>query len=833
MKRSFCAWLILLATTLAAISATALSCGQEQPADEAALRKAATFYASFDEGVRGDFGQGGLEPGTRFNDEKEKGQFVFEKGVDAKIFRIAKGKGVQGGALEATDVLPRNGRVYFPVKGNLAYKKGGWDGAMSVWCKTDPNQLLKTKFCDPIQITQKGANNGGIWFDFNDAQPRDLRHGAFPAVAEGAKAITEDDPQAPMVRVPKINWKAESWHHVVLSWKNFDTGKEDAVSALFIDGNLIGEVKGRAIAMNWDVEKAGVYIAVSYIGLLDELALFSRALSAAEVRLLHTQPGLLAPLKKEAPRGKGTDSQLPDVFPGETKRLRGEVLDAGTGKPLPARVYVQGADGSWHFARSDAKDGSAVEYRKQRDPKSVEMHTTLSAHPFLLDLPPGQYTLTVERGKEYLPESRTVTIGREPVAETFRLRRWIDMSSLGWYSGETHVHRSLEELPNVMLAEDLNVALPLLYWVTEAFAAPRTGGRSTTRDIEAKPIAVDATHVIYPRNTEYEIFTVDKKPHTLGAVFVLNHKSVFEEGVPPVGPVAARAKKEGALLELDKHNWPWSMMLVPVMGIDLYELSNNHVWRTEFGFPGFGEPAASWMQVERGPQGFTETGWVEYGLQNYYTLLDCGFWLRPTAGTASGVHPVPLGFGRVYVHVGKDFSYDAWVKGLNEGRSFVTTGPLLLAELDGRDPGAVFRPAGDGLHTFRLTGQALSPVPLSRIEVVINGEVAERLKPANRQTDAGGYESLLDAQLKVDGSSWLAVRCYEDRPNGRVRFAHTAPWHVEVEGKPLRPRKAEVEYLVKRVEEQLKRSAGVLPEAALAEYREGLQAYKELVKTAR
>jgi hypothetical protein len=153
-------------------------------------------------------------------------------------------------------------------------------------------------------------------------------------------------------------------------------------------------------------------------------------------------------------------------------RLRGEVLDAGTDKPLPARVYVQGADGSWHFARSEAKNGSAVAYRKQRPPKSVEMHTTLSAHPFRLDLPPGKYTITVERGKEYLPLSRQVAVGTEPVKETFRLKRWADMAGRGWYSGETHVHRSLAELPNVMLAEDLNVAFPLLSWVTEAFAAP-------------------------------------------------------------------------------------------------------------------------------------------------------------------------------------------------------------------------------------------------------------------------------------------------------------------------------------------------------------------------
>jgi hypothetical protein len=56
---------------------------------------------------------------------------------------------------------------------------------------------------------------------------------------------------------------------------------------------------------------------------------------------------------------------------------------------------------------------------------------------------------------------------------------------------------------------------------------------------------------------------------------------------------------------------------------------------------------------------------------------------------------------------------------------------------------------------------------------------------------------------------------------------------VEVGGKPLRPRKVEVAYLVRRVEEQLRRSAGVLPEAAVAEYREALRTYQELARTAR
>jgi hypothetical protein len=44
----------------------------------------------------------------------------------------------------------------------------------------------------------------------------------------------------------------------------------------------------------------------------------------------------------------------------------------------------------------------------------------------------------------------------------------------------------------------------------------------------------------------------------------------------------------------------------------------------------------------------------------------------------AGVHPVPLGFGRVYVQLEGELDADAWLSGLNAGRSFVTTGPMLF-----------------------------------------------------------------------------------------------------------------------------------------------------------
>ncbi len=268
-------------------------------ADEPSIRKAVLLYVSFDQQVRADFGGGCPHFATRFGTPNDPSTHVFEQGFDTNVFRIAPGKGVHGGALEVADVLPKNGRIFVPMRGHLDFNKSGWGGAVSVWINTDPNEKLKTPFCDPIQITQKGANNGGIWFDFNHAKPkRDLRMGVFPAAPPGQKGISEEDPNAPMVGVPRIGFRLGEWHHVVLSWRNFDTGKNDAQADLYIDAKHMGSVKDRAIAMDWDVDRAGIYVAVNFIGLLDELATFSRPLTQAEVELLHRRPGMLAALKK-------------------------------------------------------------------------------------------------------------------------------------------------------------------------------------------------------------------------------------------------------------------------------------------------------------------------------------------------------------------------------------------------------------------------------------------------------------------------------------------------------------------------------------------------------
>src|SRR5688500_13700437 len=152
----------------------------------------------------------------------------------------------------------------------------------------------------------------------------------------------------------------------------------------------------------------------------------------------------------------------------------------------------------------------------------------------------------------------------------------------------------------------------------------------------------------------------------------------------------------------------------------------------------------------------TERDWTLYGFQTYYALLNCGFRLRPAAGTANGVHPVPLGFSRVYVHLSESFSFDAWMRGLAAGRSFVTTGPMMFAKVDGQWPGVIVT---NQSQDYRLDCTVISEQPLEAIELIVNGAVHRRFEPQNTKANAGSFESQVSTLFIPKTSSWLAWRC--------------------------------------------------------------------------
>jgi len=524
----------------------------------------------------------------------------------------------------------------------------------------------------------------------------------------------------------------------------------------------------------------------------------------------------------------------------QTIPVYGDIVDADTGRPLAARLYLQGADGKWHFPKSVPPFGSAVRYEKRSgfNTNATEFHTTLSAHQWVAELPPGSYTALVERGKEYLPLTNRFTVAARPVELKLPIRRWVDMAARGWFSGDAHNHRAPAELESAMLAEDVNVALPMIDWTTVDTMPPTASDKNVKGSFGSKPVFVDPTHVWYPRNTEYEIFRSGGKQHTLGAFLIVGHRERFDIPVFPLKRVSERAHAEGGLIDLEKHNWNWSVPIVPVLKPDLFELANNHHWRVEFGVRNWAVPAPKWMRLaERGLGNGsgtdTELAWTHYGFETYYALLNCGFRLKPTAGTANGVHPVPLGFSRVYVHCEGGFSYEKWMKGLGEGRSFVTTGPMVMAKANGKHSGTEFRSKAAMNLSFEIetgSGDMADSAAGVKVTVIQNGKPVTNAAVLLPVRGPQGLQKLsIGASMAESG--WVAL-LVEELCTGRF-FAHTAPWWVEIEGKPLRPKREQADWFVQRTEEEIARNTPVLTKEQLAEFHEALAAWKKIQATAR
>jgi hypothetical protein len=57
--------------------------------------------------------------------------------------------------------------------------------------------------------------------------------------------------------------------------------------------------------------------------------------------------------------------------------------------------------------------------------------------------------------------------------------------------------------------------------------------------------------------------------------------------------------------------------------------------------------------------------------------------------------------------------------------------------------------------------------------------------------------------------------------------------HVAVPGKPLRPKRKEIRYFIRRMQEEIARNKPVLDAESLAEYQKALEVFQKLEETAR
>jgi len=258
-----------------------------QDSGAAELRKSLTLHASFDREPDADLARGDR---TLWNAPAIGKRELAVKGLPAGgEVTLEPRAGRFGGALRFKKSA--GPMVYFKAEGNFPRPTPNWSGTVSFWLSTDPATDLPAGFCDPLQITSKKWDDAAFFVEFEKRStgiPFRLGVYADTSVWNPRGRKFEDIPLAekPLAAVDKPPFAAGQWTHVAFTFSRFNTAEPDGVAMLYLDGRRAGEITARIQTFTWDTQRAAVMLGLDYIGLMDDLALFDRALSPDEISRL-------------------------------------------------------------------------------------------------------------------------------------------------------------------------------------------------------------------------------------------------------------------------------------------------------------------------------------------------------------------------------------------------------------------------------------------------------------------------------------------------------------------------------------------------------------------
>lgn len=209
-------------------------------------------------------------------------------GLHKPDIRREDGQGKIGAGLLFTERSP--GYIYYPSVDNIVYNTENWSAAISFWLKLDPVTDLEPGYCDPIQITDSGYNDAGIWVDFTKENPRDFRLGVI-----GDREAWNPNPVGPDNENPIFNARltgvknppfgSDQWTHILINFSGLNT--ENGEASLYMNGEHKGTRTGIDTPFTWDYELSNIYLGLGYIGLFDELSIYNRNLTDKEIKTLY------------------------------------------------------------------------------------------------------------------------------------------------------------------------------------------------------------------------------------------------------------------------------------------------------------------------------------------------------------------------------------------------------------------------------------------------------------------------------------------------------------------------------------------------------------------
>ena len=503
-----------------------------------------------------------------------------------------------------------------------------------------------------------------------------------------------------------------------------------------------------------------------------------------------------------------------------------------------------------------------------------------------LQLPPGDYTAEVSRGPEYEVQKRSFTVKQvKEQTESFQLKRWIHPAKRNWFSGDHHVHAAgcahydsptegvgPDDMMRHILGEDLNVGCVLSWgpcWYTQkqffegAVSKLSRPDYLMRYDVEVSGFpSSHAGHLCLLRLSE------DDYPGT----------TKIEEWPSWTLPVLKWGKEQGGVVGYSHSGWglalpdkmpdgsrkftkrPWGGQPQKWKGVQAETLP-------DYAMPPFDGIGANEFIVTVAHDVCHFISAVDtpviWELNIWYHTLNCGMRTRISGETDFPcIYGDKVGLGRVYVKLDADeeLTFDNWIQGVRDGRSYCGDGMSHIldfkvndvavgetgntknvSELSLAQPETVKvtfdaaamlaktpTPATNAIRNRRLDEKPYWHVERARVgdsrnvavEVIVNGEVA-----ATGNLTADGSVKPMDFDIAIKQSSWVAVRI--------LPTVHTNPVFIKVAEKPIRANRRSAQWCMDAVDVCWKKKSPMIREkerpAAKAAYDRARSIYESIL----
>jgi putative membrane-bound dehydrogenase-like protein len=509
------------------------------------------------------------------------------------------------------------------------------------------------------------------------------------------------------------------------------------------------------------------------------LILGGGSVRADDEAVLFTPAGFAKP-------GVAKTAEGPDVA-----RIRIVVRDAWTRRPTPCRVNVVGPDGNFYqpapnaltpFSLTGEWPNTGKGNRVGKAPFRYVGRFFYCNGTAEVAVPPGPVRIEAAKGFEYRPAalSLNAAAGSTRLAELV-LDQPIPSTELCYYSGDPHLHFDHKTDADERIIFDLLEAEDIRYGSLLAYnhpPGPYTGlmeRQDASQAFGVGPRSMRSQGDInimsgqeYRSNTygHLNLFGRDE--------LVLKGRSVNANDEPPYGELGRETQEQGGYAFYAHGGYSQAIYA------DFAQKSVNGVELLQFGI------------------------YREIGLEDWYRILNIGYRF-PCVGASDYPACRTLGDCRTYVESNERPDFRSWLRGAAEGRSFVTTGPLIRLEVEGKRPGSTWSFTGTGPHRVVARARVISWVaPVTRLHVIINGRVVQELAVPASQGLGNWLE--LEIPIELKESSWIAARAFSTSAAGSPDAeSHTNPVYVYLDGKAPYNR-ADLDHLVGRLDGQIEKN---------------------------